>query len=66
MVALLVPIVWLGVYPETALAKIRPAVDRRAPRHGDAQRRARRTPAATAARACRLRLAAALPEEARR
>ena len=26
MVAILVPIVWIGVYPETALVKVRPAI----------------------------------------
>jgi NADH-quinone oxidoreductase subunit M len=64
MVALLVPIFWLGLYPETALARIRPAVIDVL--HTMEARSARVADAGGAASEARLRLAAALPEEARR
>jgi NADH-quinone oxidoreductase subunit M len=64
MVALLVPIFWLGLYPETALARIRPAVIDVL--HTMEARSARVADAGGAASEVRLRLAAALPAEARR
>jgi NADH-quinone oxidoreductase subunit M len=64
MVALLVPIFWLGLYPETALARIRPAVIDVL--HTMEARSARVADAGGAASEVRLRLAAALPADARR
>ena len=65
VVALLVPIVWIGIYPETALSRIRPAVidllhamEARSARVVDAE--------GGAAEEVRLRLAAALPGGAQR
>ena len=65
VVALLVPIFWIGVYPETALSRIRPAVidvlhtmEARSARVAEA--------AAPSAHVARERLAAALPAELRR
>jgi NADH-quinone oxidoreductase subunit M len=64
VVALLVPIVWLGVYPETALARIRPAVIDVL--HTMEARSARVAESGGAGEEVRLLLSAALPEEARR
>ena len=64
MLALLVPIFWLGVYPETALARIRPAVIDVL--HTMEARSARVADAGGSASEVRLRLAAALPEASRR
>jgi NADH-quinone oxidoreductase subunit M len=65
VVALLVPIFWIGVYPETALSRIRPAVidvlhtmEARSARVAEAS--------ASSAHVARERLAAALPAEVRR
>jgi NADH-quinone oxidoreductase subunit M len=65
VVALLVPIFWIGVYPETALSRIRPAVidvlhtmEARSARVAEAS--------APSAHVARERLAAALPAEVRR
>jgi NADH-quinone oxidoreductase subunit M len=65
VLALLVPIFWLGIYPETALVKIRPAVIDVL--HTMEARSARVAGAGSpAASEVALRLAAALPEEAPR